>query len=229
MNKFLSTCLVIYILGSLSQRYYTDSIDYMTLTEQEALIEWCLKAFRDLGATLFIGVSIIWSIWSYKGAENKRKAKWYIAFSLCLGLAFSIGTGYVYSKYSAVVEKRQTPLISNNPKIMQGFSDYLESQEHSIQQRHENSLLHGSTVYIESGDIIQVMDAQGNMVLYQPTSEDIERRKKSERLIVIEQHATHSLKIATYTWVTVTLVSLIIGLVATGIRNAYNKRSHVRP
>ena len=201
----------------------------MTLTEQEALIEWCLKAFRDLGAILFIGVSIIWSMWSYKGAENKRKAKWHIAFSLSLGLALSVGTGYAYSKYSALVEKRQTPLISNNPKIMQGFSDYLDSQEHSIQQRHENSLLHGSTVYIESGNIIQVMDAQGNMVLYQPTSEDIEWRKKSERLIVIEQHAKHSLKMATYTWVTVTLVSLIIGLVATGVRNAYNKRSHVRP
>lgn len=204
--------------------YYADSIDYMTLTEQEARIEWYLKAFRDLGLALFIGGSIIWSIWSYKGAQNKRKAKWGIAFSLCLGLAFSLGTGYVYSKYSALVEKRQTPLLSNNPKITKGFEDYLDSQVHSIQERHENSLWHGSTVFIESGKRIQVMAAQGNKVIYQPTEEDIQWRQKEERLVVIEQHAAQSLKVASYNWLIVTIVSLFIGLVAIGGRNVYHKR-----
>jgi hypothetical protein len=224
MNKFLIACLVIYTLGTFSQMYYADSIDYMTLTEQEARIEWYLKAFRDLGLALFIGGSIIWSIWSYKGAQNKRKAKWGIAFSLCLGLAFSLGTGYVYSKYSALVEKRQTPLLSNNPKITKGFEDYLDSQVHSIQERHENSLWHGSTVFIESGKRIQVMGAQGNKVIYQPTEEDIQWRQKEERLVVIEQHAAQSLKVASYTWLIVTIVSLFIGLVAIGGRNVYHKR-----
>ena len=229
MNKFLSGCLVIYALGTFVQMYYAGTIDYMTLTEQEARTEWYLKAFRDLGLALFIGGSIIWSIWSYKGASNKRKAKWYIAFSLCFGLALSLGTGYAYSKYSALIEKRQTPLISNNPKITKGFADYLDSQVHSIQQRHENSLLHGSTVFIESGKRIEVMDAQGNMVIYQPTAEDIEWRQKAERAVVIEQHTAQSLKKASHIWLLVTFVSLFIGLTAIGARNAYNKQLHRTP
>jgi len=229
MNKFLSASLVIYILGSFSQMYYTESIDYLTLTERQAWIEWCLKAIRDLGLILFIGGSIIWSMWSYKESLNKRKAKWYIAFSLSLGLAFIIGTGYSYLKYSALVESRQSFKISDNPEIIKGFADYIESPVHSIQERHENSLIHGSTVFQESGNTIQVLDAQGNKVIYQPTAEDIDWRQKTERLIVIEQHTKHSLKTAVYTWAAVTFASLFIGLVAIGTRNAYNKQLHRTP
>ena len=229
MLKFLSASLVIYALGGLSHSYYSESIDYMTLTDHEARIDWVLKAVRDLGLTLFVGGSIIWSLWSYGNAQNKRKAAWYIVFSLSLGLALSVGTWYLYATYSAVAEKRQPSLISSNPSIAEAFSKYLKSPDHPIQERHENSLLYGSTVFIETGKKIQIMDAKGRMVVYQPTAEDKMLRQKEVRLVVMEQYAVNSLKSAAIHWVIVSCASLVIGLLALGSSNMRNKSLNQAP
>lgn len=225
MKKFLISCLAIFLIGEVSHKYHSAGLDFFALTEEQAWIDWGLKAFRDTGLSLFVGVSIFWSIWSYKTASNKRKAKWYIALSTALGLTLAISAGYLYLTYSDAIEHRKSVLISDNPLIMKAFSDYLNSPDYSLQEKHDNSLLHGSTVYMESGLKIQILDAQGNKVIYEPTPEDLVFRKKAEKLKVHEQHTKHSLKMAAYIWSILLFSSVFIGIAAIACRNDYHKQT----
>lgn len=216
--------MVIFLLGWLGHEVYSESIDYLELTDEQAMIDWGIKSVRDIALFLYVGVSIVWSIWSYKGARNKRKAKWSIVFSVGFGLFLAVSTLVMYQMYSDLVERRAAVNISDNPKINEGFAEYLNSSVHSVQQKHENSLLHGSTVFMESGSIIQVLDAEGNKVSYEPTAEDIQFRKKAERVKVLEQHSLHSLKMAWISLSTLLMLSILTGCIATGARNAYNQQ-----
>jgi hypothetical protein len=228
MNKFIASTLVMFILGDLAQGLYSDRIDYLVLTDEQAFIDWGLKAIRDIGLFLFVGVSIVWSIWSYKEAPNKRKAKWYILFTVSVGIAFSAGTGYMYWQYSEILE-REIPKISDNPDTIEALRGYLDSPEYSVKEKSKNSHEFASSIYMETGTQIEVMDAQGNKVSYETTADDTQFRQKAERVKVLEQHTLHSLQMGWLSASVLLLVSILIGCITIGVRNAYNQQLHRTP
>ncbi|MEX1220482.1 MAG: hypothetical protein WEA82_00045 [Idiomarina sp.] len=229
MKKFLAATFIIFVLGKLAQGLYSDRIDYLTLTDEQALIDWVLRAIRDIGFFLFVGVSIIWSIWSYKDSPNKRKAKWYILFTVSLGLAFSVITGYVYwrfSEISEIVMPKTSDTLYTTEAFSEAFRNYLDSPDYSVKEKSKNSHEIASSVYMETGTQIEVMDAEGNTVSYEPTADDTRFRQYEERVKVLTQHNLQSLKMAWLSTSMLFLVSLLIGCIAIGVRNFCNKQRH---
>jgi len=216
--------MVIYLLGMVAYHLYSERVDYLNLSEQQAVIDWAIKFVRDAALSLYICVSIVWGIWSYNSTTNKTKAKWAIFFPIAFGLFLAVSLGVMYHKYDDLVEHKAKIRISDNPVIEKGYSEYLSSSVHTVQEMHENTLLHASTVYMESGKIIEVLDPQGNIVRYEPTVDDIQFRKKAERVKVLEQHTLHSLKMAWLYTVFLLIASFLIACVATGVRYAYNQQ-----
>jgi len=223
MNKFLNSCIVVFLISWLGRELYSESLDYFQLTEDQSLIEWGIKAVRDTALFLFVGVSIIWGIWSYKDAPNKRKAKWSIGFSIGFGLFLAVSAGLMYQKYSEFVGQ-DVPKISDNLDTINALGKYLDLPEHTVQEKSKNSHEFASTVFMESGMRIEVMDIRGNKVKYEPTPEDNEFRQKAERVRLLEQHSLYSLKMAWVSLSSLLIASILIGCIATGARNAYNQQ-----
>jgi len=220
--------MVVFLISWLGRELYSENLDYFQLTESESLIEWGIKAIRDTALFLFVGVSIIWGIWSYRDAPNKRKAKWSLGFSIGFGVFLAISSGLMYQKYAEFVERN----FLNNPRppeTISALGKYLDLPDHTIQKKSKNSNEFASSVFMQSGKRIEVMNIEGNKVIYEPTPEDYEFRQKAERALVLEQHTLRSLKMAWLSLSSLLILSVIVGCVVTVIRNAYNKRLNRTP
>lgn len=222
MNIFLNTCLIVSLVSWTGLDLYSETLDYFQLTENQSRNEWLLRTIRDITISLFISVSIIWSIWSYSSASNNRKAKWAVILSIGFGILVSALTCFKHQEYEEVVDLNlyNTPFPQEKINSLQ---EYLDSPKFDIQEKSNNSHRFASLVFKNNGQRIQIMNMKGEKVLYKPTAKEYEFRKNVSMLLVQQQHTLTSLKTAWIATSSLVLFSIAIGGISIRIRSFYKK------
>lgn len=212
----------IYIVGDLGHDYYVDGIDYLNLTEKQAQTEWILRLVRDTGSVLAVFFSIVWSLSNYPLSENKTKSKILIILSVtfCIALITFSSIMYFMSK-SMLSELDRCPFDKHD--FISKYEEQITSNNKPLSERIKFSQSVASCIYRDSGRSIRVINEERALNTYHPSSEDIRFYNdllSAKRLMV---YTTESLRYASYLWLSVLLVSILIGVIAMRRKNAYKQ------
>lgn len=220
MKLIFNIAISIYIIGALGHELYSYDLDYLCITEEQATINWLIMLVRDIGIMSAASLAVIMSISNFIDSTNKTKAKLFIAGSISFCI-FQIGiTGYAH--YMLINNPMTgSAVLLDNPDFLQTYEDKLLLNDKELTERITYSNAIASSIYMDSGTIINVIDINGVIAPYFPTPKDEKSLTELTKARALLEHTTQSLKNASIVWVVLLLFSITIGVVLVRRKTAY--------
>ena len=226
MKFIFNIAIVVYIIGILGHELYSYDLDYLYLTETQSTINWLIMLIRDIGLMVAVSLAIIMSLADYKQAKSKTKAKLFVAASILFCVFLASASGYAH--YLLVKNPiTGSAVLLDNPDFLQTYEEKLLLGDRVLTERISYSNAIASSIYMDTGEIINVIDSNGVLVLYTPTPEDKKNNTELIKAKTLLDHTKQSLKNSSILWVVLLLVSSIIGIIMARRKAAYNKSSNL--
>lgn len=210
MKYLLIGSILVFILGDAGHDYYVKNIDFMSMSEKQAMTEWLLRLLRDIGIFLAAALSIILSFSKYPSSKNKKIGAGLILLSVAFCVAMIAGSGYMYSS-SKEISSALTINPLDKPGFIQKYKQQITSTIKPLPERVRLSKSVASSIYRDSGAIVDVITEDGSLEPYTPSADDTNNRKKLLRAKSIALHTVESLKYASIAWLFILIVSVSIG------------------
>ena len=222
MKRIFNIAIGIYIIGILGHEIYSYDLDYLYISEEQATINWLLMLIRDIGLMLAASLAVIMSFSNYSESKNKTKAKLFIVASISFCIFQISATGYAHYMLKSNPVTGSAVLL-DNPDFLQTYESKLTLKNKKLTERVTYSNVIASSIYMDTGTIINVIDLNGVIAPYHPTPEDEKSHTELTKAKALLEHTTQSLKNANIVWVVLLLLSITIGVVLVRRKSAYNK------
>lgn len=128
---------------------------------------------------------MIWSAFRYrdKVAFSDR-----VAYPICMFLGFSYCVSMTYFHGIAdEIEIEKMTILQRHPDFIETYEDYLNSGRAKLIESFSINENIASTLYIDEGIIVDIVDENGKRVRYVPTKTDKQSRKSNQRVVRIAE------------------------------------------
>lgn len=224
IRYFFYLALIMYIYGEIGYSYYIEKLDLFDITKKNIFLS-VFGLIRDVGLAFCLSGAIIYSFWSYPDSKNKSKAKFAIIACILLNLFFIIISAYSYHIAANNFQKAKTILEDSrfaDPEFLEKYEKKISSNDMKLDEKIRYSKIVASIVYKDTGKKINVVNKQNEIVSYEPTAEDKELYSQTKKTIYVMENTLHSLKFAAIFWMSVLILSVIIGFLVMKKRSNKN-------
>ena len=222
MKFTFNLAIGIYIIGTLGHELYSYDLDYLYLSEEQSTINWLLMLVRDIGLMSAASLATIMSLSSYSKAKNKTKAKLFITASIAFCILQIGTTSYAHYMLTNNAISGSAVLL-DNPDFLQTYEEKLSLNDKELTERIAYSNAIASSIYMDTGTIINVINLNGVIAPYCPTPEDEKNYAELTQAKALLKHTTKSLKYASMLWVALLFISVTIGVLLARRKSAYNE------
>ena len=179
----------------------------MTANGAEFFIDWLFRVIRDASLTIALSCMTIFGIRSLRrdGFSTRRFLSPAFAVLFCLFLA--ILSLFGHNKISQI----QRNLFDTPYSLKKNIKKCLDSKDLSLSQRSKISLMYARQVWEETGETIVFITNDGKERVYEPSPEEIEKKKKMDRTDELLNYTLKGLKRAYIFWPIVAIISVAIG------------------
>lgn len=173
-----------------------------------ATIPWKGTTLNLIG---MFGLTLVLTAMTVSALRSIRRIgfRWSNIFLAVIGVGMALI--FVFVNYQAYTVLSNTPLSNKNAKFLEQLESAL-AKDISLESKAELSLMYARTKYEYEGEKIKHLDSQGNLVEFEPSSEDIETRNLRTELEKMQAWGKiYPLRSAVY-WAAVAIASAIIGV-----------------
>jgi hypothetical protein len=193
MKFILNIAITIYVIGAISHEIYSYDLDYLYLSETQSTINWLIMLIRDVGLMIAASLAVIMSITDYKQTKSKTKAKLFVTASILFCIFLGGASGYAH--YLLVKNPiTGSAALLDNPDFLQTYEEKLILDDRALTERISYSNAIASSIYMDNGEIINVIDKNSKLVPYTPTSKDKKHNAELIKAKVLLDHTSQSLK-----------------------------------
>ncbi|WP_045860089.1 hypothetical protein [Teredinibacter purpureus] len=179
MNKIISTLFILYLVFDFVHGYYLDSVNIMFLSEAESLHLGLLGFART--ASLYLGFLLI-TIKLFGPVRESSSKKSVTIFSMCVFAGFMYCLSFTYLNFVVLDAKLERPsILKSHPDFLETYEKYLSSGRAAKEKIEGVTMQMASTIYIDEGIIVDVLDDNDRRVKYVPTKYDSETRRETTR------------------------------------------------
>ena len=222
MKFIFNLSIFVFIIGVIGHEWYSYDLDYLNLSETQSIINWLLMLIRDIGLMVAVSLAIIMSLANYNNTDNKTKAKLLVVASISFCIFQAGASGYAH--YLLIKNPiTGSAVLLDNPDFLQTYEEKLILSDRVLSERITHSNAIASSIYMDTGEIINVINQDGDVKPYIPTLKDKKNNIELIKARVLLDHTTQSLKNASISWVVLLIISTIIGIIMSRRKTAYNK------
>ena len=222
MNRIITISFIIFLLGFMGREYYADQIDFLNLSQQESYIHWGLGLLRDIGFVFFGLLSISYSLYTYKTEKHSIKILLNVILSISFIFFLSTTSSYMYQLMLKIPSATNSALEAK-PDLLKIHNSWLTSNESLKKENIKLTNSMASMMFIDSGITLNVLNEQGKVVLYQPTTKDHETRAIGLKADQLNEYTLRSLLVGSIVNWGVLFLGLVVGLNSPRLLRSYNK------
>ena len=196
----------IHLLGSVVHGVIFSTVDPFTIADGERIFEWSLRILRDLGLIIGFGGMVSF------GMRTLRKEKILLKnfFVPSIGLISLICMSLI-GFYASEMMNCTLDLFENPINHVEKFKDKSNDQNITMAQRSKFSEIYATLIYDEQGIIIEYLNPNGELELYQPSEAQIKTRKEMLQNKIAIKWVQSSLEKAGFFWAAIAIISLLLG------------------
>jgi len=199
------------LLTFIAHNIYFQNLDLSTLSSNQWRLKLLLKNVHYVGMLIAASLAIVLSFMHYPDSKNKLKAKLLIFASILFSLANTFLIFYSFILLTNFPINKDNLL--NNPHYISTYKSVLYTKKQTLSARIRISNLFASNTYIQKGIITNVVDKNGSIVAYKPTSKDSKLKKEYEQTVATFTHTMNNMKYSALSWLIVMLGSIGVGII----------------
>lgn len=205
------TCsLLVFITGSLFVNWYSDSIDFLHLSETESLIHYVGSLIRDIGFSLAVALVVISRLINYSKESKKWLAKLKVLGAIFAMVAWSLGS--LYYHYELIkINETSIKLTERNPKLFEDVKEFIRTTDMDKAELAKFSTDIAKKVYVETGQIEKVYSIKHGFVDFKPSETDVKHRLETAQADRLMRHMEESFYSGSIATLIILLLSLIVG------------------
>lgn len=219
MKKLLSVCLFVFTVAHIGHAVYANTLDYANLSQVQAQTDWCIRLIRDTAFSAGTSSAIIYSIWSFKNTKSTVKAAAFVMVSVGCTALYTLFL-YFASEEATSLSNALTEIYRPPYSSEEAVFEFMASRKDwSLEEKAAFSRTVATDMYLHRGAAIQVMDENGVIRSYQPSSEVVEQRKMLLHMKKMSAHTAQSLKSGFYACLVILSGSLVVAFCAVVFRS----------
>ncbi len=225
MKLVITISILMYLVGYSGHEYYVSNVDIMNASQSEYQIRWAISVFRDIGIFVATASGVIYSFWRYSVEKSRFKAITSISLSILICIGFASYSGFVYFMMLKVPTKGAS-IVLERPDFLEEYRKTITSTERTLAERVTLSQKVASGIYADVGGIVDVINDDGEIVVFIPSYEDDKALKKTQRQRELLAKTLDSVRRASIIWILWTALSVLIGMIVLKKRRRPTKVSN---
>ncbi len=213
----------LFLVSLVAVNAYLADANTPDLSPKQSETMWGLSLFRNISFWCFSFLAVVASLCRFNSSRNRH-------YLICSVLAIggnALFIGYMFYTASQLIDIPQKAEYSefSDPQFLVEYREFLNSGHESLQAHISLTTQIASAFYEYTGEIIDVVDENGDVVPYTPTSENQEFRKQDAQVIALIANSQKQAKRAGVIQVILLLTALFFGLVLSRFSNYKRKNN----
>lgn len=211
LSKLTGISAALFLVSLVVVNAYLADINMLDLSPKQSEIVWGLSLFRDISFWCFSFLAVVASLYCFNISRNRNNII-YLALAVGGNVLF-IGYMFTISNQQADISQKAEYSEFSDPQFLVEYREFLNSAHESLQAHVTLTKQIASAYYEYTGEIIDVVDENGDVVAYTPTSENLEFRKLDAQVIALTMKSQKEAKHAGVIQVILLLIACFSGLV----------------
>ena len=223
LSKLTGISAALFLVSLVAVNAYLADINMLDLSPKQSEILWGLSLFRNISFWCFSFLAVVASLCRFNSSRNRNNLI-YLALAVGGNVLF-IGYMFNISNQQADISQKAEYSEFSDPLFLVEYREFLNSGHESLQAHVTLTKQIASAYYEYSGERIDVVDENGDVVAYTPTPENQEFRKQDAQVIALIANSQKEAKRAGVIQVILLLTALFFGLVLSRFSNYKRKNN----
>ncbi len=221
LEKIIVLSLVAYLIGFGAVQYFLADIDLSQMTQQESETLWLLQLVRDIGFWGFCFFVVVSPLFRYL-AKREKKHLYYVVLAVCGNIGF-IGVMLHSANLFSELPHLTGKISKSEPELLAQYQKFINSDLENPQEHSKVTKIMATTFYEDSGLIVKVIEENGKLVDFEPTPENVKKRREFVQTDALMQHQAKALKGAAITQAFLLIMAIVCGLISHWLANKYRQ------